>query len=288
LATVSAVTEAAAATTEIFDFRSGMGEAAAARIGPGVEMLLVPCLSDNYAPIIHDPSTGATAVVDTPEVAPIMAALESRGWKLTHILNTHHHMDHTGGNQELVDRTGCQVIGPAGEADRIPALGRPVAQDDVVEVGALRARVLDVGGHTKGHVAYFFPEQKAAFVGDTLFTLGCGRIIEGSALQMWGSLNKLRELPDDTVFYCAHEYTESNARFAEHLGGVPLLPERVAAVRELRKEGRATVPSLLGHEKATNPFLRADSDELRVAAGLPKGAVPVQVFAEVRKRKDKF
>lgn len=265
-----------------------MGEAAAAQLGGGIEVLLVPCLSDNYAPVLHDASTGATAVVDTPEVKPILAAIEQRGWKLTHVLNTHHHLDHTGGNEELQRLTGCEVVGPRGEADKIPGLGRAVGEGDRVKVGALEATVIEVGGHTKGHIAYHFPEQKAAFVGDTLFVLGCGRVFEGTPSQMWASLQKLRALPDETVFYCAHEYTESNARFAEHLGGVAGLPERVAAVRELRAGGRPTVPALLGHEKATNPFLRADCDELRAAAGLPKGAVPVQVFAEVRKRKDKF
>jgi len=270
------------------DFRLGMGEAAAALVGDGAEVILVPCLSDNYAPIIHDPATGATAVVDTPEVGPIMAALESRGWQLSHILNTHHHLDHTGGNEALVRRTGARVFGPAGEASRIPGLDVAVREGDVVEVGGLRASVLEVGGHTRGHIAFHFAEQRVAFVGDTLFTLGCGRIFEGTPTQMFGSLEKLRGLPDDTVVYCAHEYTEANARFAQHLGGIHSLPERVEVIRELRRAGRPTVPTLLGHEKATNPFLRAHTDELREAAGLPRGSETVQVFAAVRKQKDRF
>jgi len=265
-----------------------MGEAAAKRVGPDMEVMMVPCLSDNYAPVFHDKTTGATAVVDTPEVGPILAAIEQRGWKLTHILNTHHHNDHTGGNEELVQRTGCKVIGPAGESSKIPGIQVAVGEGDKVSVGSLEANVLEVGGHTLGHIAYHFPGQNVAFVGDTLFVLGCGRIFEGTPSQMLASLEKLRALPDDTVVYCAHEYTESNARFAEHVGGIPGLSERVAAIRELRSAGHPTVPTILGHEKATNPFLRADSDDLRAAAGLPKGAVPVQVFAEVRKQKDRF
>mmetsp|Transcript_67168 Transcript_67168/g.202745 ORF Transcript_67168/g.202745 Transcript_67168/m.202745 type:complete len:266 (+) Transcript_67168:3-800(+) len=265
-----------------------MGEAAAAGVAGGMEVLLVPCLKDNYAPVLHDASTGATAVVDTPEVGPILRALEGRGWRLTHVLNTHWHPDHTGGNLELQERTGCRIVGPAREADRTPGLQQPVGEGDRVQVGSFEAAVLDVGGHTAGHIAYHFPAQRVAFVGDTLFNLGCGRLFEGTPEQMWRSLSKLRALPDETVVYCAHEYTESNARFAMHLGGVPRLAERVEVVRGLRSAKRPTVPMLLGHEKATNPFLRADSDMLREAVGLPPGTSPTEVFAEVRKRKDTF
>ncbi|CAK0798587.1 unnamed protein product, partial [Prorocentrum cordatum] len=276
-ARAAATARGAAAAAEAVDFRQGVGAAAAARVGGGVEILLVPCLSDNYAPVLHDPATGATAVVDTPEVGPILAAIEERGWKLTHILNTHHHHDHAGGNEELKRRTGCVVIGPAGEAERIPAIDTPVGQGDTVKVGSLEAEVLEVGGHTAGHIAYHFPRQRAAFVGDALFVLGCGRMFEGTPAQFWESLLKLRALPDDTVVYCAHEYTEANARFATHLGGIPRLPERVSAISELRAAGQATVPTLLGHEKETNPFLMADSDAVRAAAGVPAGATPVEV-----------
>lgn len=277
-----------ASTVEALDFRQGMGAAAAAQIGSGVEVVMVPCLSDNYAPILHDPATGATAVVDTPEVGPILEAIEKRGWRLTHILNTHHHYDHAGGNAELKKKTGCKIIGPAGEAHKIPGIDVPAGQGDKVQVGSLEAEVLEVGGHTLGHVAYHFPQQKLAFVGDALFVLGCGRMFEGTPAQFWESLSKLRALPDDTVVYCAHEYTQTNARFAVHFGGVPRLTERAEVISEMRAAGQATVPTLLGHEKATNPFLLADSDGVRDAAGLPEGAAPVEVWAAVRRAKDDF
>lgn len=283
-----AVVRAASMQATAVEFRHGMGEAAAALITGGMQVALVPCLGDNYAPLLHDKSTGATATVDTPDAGPILAALEARGWSLTHVLNTHHHYDHTGGNEELKRRTGCQIIGPANEADRIPGLDVAVADGDRISVGSFEAKVLDVGGHTAGHIAYHFPGQSAAFVGDALFVLGCGRIFEGTPAQMWGSLQKIRDLPDDTVVYCAHEYTESNARFAKHLGGVPGLADRLAAIADLRSSGKATVPTLLGHEKATNPFLRADTDAIREAVGLAAGTPAVQVFAEVRGMKDRF
>lgn len=257
-------------------------------MGSGVEVLLVPCLKDNYAPIIHDPATGCTAVVDTPEGGAILQALKSKGWKLTHVLNTHHHWDHTGSNLELKSSTGCTVVGPAGEV--IPGLDLAVKEGDQVKVGSLEAQVLEVGGHTAGHIAYYFPKQKVAFVGDTLFVLGCGRVFEGTMKQMWDSLKKLRALPDDTVVYCAHEYTESNLRFVESFQGVPKgdLQTRAQAIRDLREKGLPTVPTLLLHEKVTNPFLRADFDDLRKVAGLPDGAEPHQVFAAVRAAKDNF
>lgn len=270
------------------DYSQGMGEAAAAHVGSGMEVVLVPCLSDNYAPVLHDPSTGATAVVDTPEVGPIFTALEARGWTLTHILNTHHHADHTGGNMELKNRTNCQIVGPAGEASRIPGLDVAVGDGDCIKVGCLEAAVLEVGGHTAGHIAYHFADQNVAFVGDTLFNLGCGRLFEGTPAQMWKSMSKIRALPDDTVTYCGHEYTEANARFAIHVGGVPGLEDRVAVIKELRQQGKATVPMLLGHEKETNAFLRGDSPQLCEAVGLPIGTPSVEVFTKVRKLKDNF
>lgn len=271
-----------------FDFSEGLGERAASKfLGPELEVVLVPCLSDNYAPLIHDKSSGETAVVDTPEVGPILSVLEKRGWKLTHILNTHHHADHTGGNEELKRRTGCRVFGPA--AEQIPAIDVPLKEADAVQIGSLRAYVIEVGGHTSGHIAYHFPHQRVAFVGDTLFVLGCGRLFEGTAAQMWKSLSKLRALPDDTIVYCAHEYTESNVRFALSLGtSNPDLASRVKQISKLRAAGLPTVPTLLGHEKATNPFLRADCSEIRDAMNLSEGTAAAVVFGEVRKRKDSF
>ena len=196
-----------------------------------------PCLSDNYAFLLHDPATGATAVVDTPEVAPIEAALRETGWKLTHILNTHWHADHTGGNAELKVRHGCVVVGPRGErkgADAIPGVDVSVGQDDVVKLGSIEAKVLDVPGHTAGHVAYYFAGDAKAFVGDTLFAMGCGRLFEGDAATMWRSIQKIIALPETTAVYCAHEYTLANARFA-----VTVDPENAALRARLLETERA-------------------------------------------------
>eukprot|EP00927_Polykrikos_kofoidii_P023611 TRINITY_DN21695_c0_g1_i1.p1 TRINITY_DN21695_c0_g1~~TRINITY_DN21695_c0_g1_i1.p1 ORF type:complete len:394 (+),score=59.42 TRINITY_DN21695_c0_g1_i1:36-1184(+) len=270
------------------DFLEGMGDAAAARVGDGAEVILVPCLGDNYAPVLHDAATGHTAVIDTPDAEPILAAVKSRGWTITHILNTHHHWDHTAGNSSIKQHTGCEIIGPAGEESAIPELDLAVKEGDRFHVGSFQANVLAVGGHTLGHIAYHFPAQRLAFVGDTLFVLGCGRLFEGTPAQMWASLSKLRALPDDTVIYCGHEYTMSNLRFATHLGGVPGISERAKAIHELRAASKPTVPMLLAHETATNPFLRADTDEVRSAAGLPSGATSLEVFTEIRRQKDQF
>ncbi len=247
-----------------------------------------PCLSDNYGYLVHDAATGATASIDTPEADAINAALEARGWRLTHILNTHHHFDHAGGNEALKARWGCTIIGAANDAQRIPGIDQRVADGDVVQVGNLQARVLEVPGHTSGHIAYYFAEQGAAFVGDTLFALGCGRLFEGSPQQMWTSLQALMRLPDETLVYCAHEYTQSNAAFA--LSVEPrndALVARAAEIEALRAQGRPTVPSTLALEKATNPFLRPDSLEIQRNTRL-EGAPLVDVFAETRRLKDHF
>lgn len=253
-----------------------------------LEIHQFPCLNDNYCYLVHEPSSGATAAIDTPEVKPILAALEEKGWTLTHILNTHHHFDHAGGNAELKEKTGCTVIGPKGEKDLIPGIDRAVGEGDIVELGAARARVIEVPGHTRGHIAYSFDQEHVAFVGDTLFALGCGRLFEGTAQQMWTSLGKLMELPDDTVVYCAHEYTQANARFA--LSVEPnnaALAARAKEIDEKRARGEWTVPTTIGLEKRTNPFLRAASPDLRRVLGL-EAAPDVDVFAETRKRKDNF
>jgi hydroxyacylglutathione hydrolase len=253
-----------------------------------LEIHQFPCLNDNYGYLVHEPVSGATAAIDTPEVKPILAALEEKGWTLTHILNTHHHFDHAGGNAELKEKTGCTVIGPKGEKDLIPGIDRAVGEGDIVELGAARARVIDVPGHTRGHIAYSFDQEHVAFVGDTLFALGCGRLFEGTAQQMWTSLGKLMELPDDTVVYCAHEYTQANARFA--LSVEPdnaALAARAKEIDEKRARGEWTVPTTIGIEKRTNPFLRAASPDLRRVLGL-EAAPDVDVFAETRKRKDNF
>jgi len=247
-----------------------------------------PCLNDNYGFLLHSEETGETAAIDTPEVAPILRELDRKGWRLTHILNTHHHFDHAGGNLELKEKTDCTVIGPRDEASKIPGLDRAVGDGDEVMFGGEVARVLGVPGHTAGHIAYHFPEQNLAFVGDTLFALGCGRLFEGTPAQMWTSLQRLMALPDETVVYCAHEYTQANARFA--LSVEPdneALRMRARAIDEKRRKGQPTVPTTIGLEKATNPFLRPASADLQRTVGL-EGADLVDVFARTRQLKDSF
>ncbi|CAM9120900.1 unnamed protein product [Phaeothamnion confervicola] len=247
-----------------------------------------PCLNDNYSWLVHDPDADVTAVIDTPEVAAITKALKETGWRLTHILNTHWHPDHAGGNEELKAMTGCQIIGPRAEAARIPAIERQVGDGDEVKFGNATAKVFDVPGHTSGHIAYWFAQDKVAFVGDTLFALGCGRLFEGTAQQMWTSLQKLMALPPETKVYCAHEYTQSNARFALSVDpDNAALVARVKEIDALRVKGIPTVPTTIGLELATNPFLRPTSQSLQRSLGM-EGADAVAVFAETRKRKDNF
>lgn len=255
---------------------------------PSIRVQQIPCLSDNYGYLIHDESTGATATIDTPEVGPIMAALAENGWTLTHILNTHHHHDHAGGNLEIKQKTGCQIIGPRGEAEAIPGIDAAVGDGDSVPFGNQTAKVFDVPGHTRGHIAYWFEDAGIVFVGDTLFALGCGRLFEGTAEQMWTSLQKLMALPDDTIVYCAHEYTQSNAAFA--LSVEPQnanLVERSRQIDDLRSHGKPTVPTTIGLEKSTNPFLRPASKDLQETIGR-LGSPLVEVFAETRRLKDNF
>lgn len=251
-------------------------------------IIQVPCLSDNYGYLIHDPVTGDTAAVDTPDAEAYRQELKERGWKLTHIFNTHHHHDHTGGNLELKNDGGLTVYGPA--IENIPGMDVKLGHGDEVEFGKRKGQVIDVGGHTNGHIAYYFPSESAAFTGDALFALGCGRMFEGNPSQFWRSLTRLRNLPDDTVVYCAHEYTESNAKFA--LSVEPSndkLQKRFQHILQQRKAGQSTVPSLLGEEKQTNPFLRCDiSDEIRQKVGVTSGDSEADVFAKVRRAKDNF
>jgi hydroxyacylglutathione hydrolase len=249
---------------------------------------MFPCLADNYGYLLHDAESGATAAVDTPDAEEIARQLDAKGWRLTHILNTHHHADHAGGNLALKRRTGCTIVGPRADAARIPGIDVQVGEGDVVELGRHRANVFDTPGHTRGHIVYHFAEARAAFVGDTLFAMGCGRLFEGTPSQMWSSLQKILQWPDDTRIYCAHEYTQSNARFA--LSVEPqnaALQARAAAVAKLRAAGTPTVPSTLGEERATNPFLRPGSGDLRSAIGIG-AAADVEVFAKTRALKDAF
>lgn len=252
------------------------------------EIHLVPCLKDNYAYILHEPRTKAVAVVDPSEAAPVIDALHARSLSLTHILNTHHHFDHTGGNLELKERTGAKIIGPRADADRIPGIDIQVGNGDLVAIGTAIAKVFDIPAHTRGHIAFWFEEAKAVFTGDTMFAMGCGRLFEGTPAQMWASLSTLARLPADTRVYCGHEYTQSNGRFALTLEpGNADLVARMKQVDELRNKGLPTIPSTIGLELKTNPFLRPDSPELRQAMSMETANV-IDVFAETRRRKDVF
>jgi hydroxyacylglutathione hydrolase len=249
---------------------------------------LFPCLKDNYGVLLHDAQTGSTAAIDAPEAAPVEAALESTGWRLTDILVTHHHADHTGGIAELKRRHRCRVVAPEGEAKRIPRVDATVRENDTIRVGGLAGRLLDTPGHTAGHISYFFPADKLAFVGDTLFSIGCGRVIEGTPEMMWQSLLKLRDLPDDTRIYCGHEYTQANIRFAKTVEPDNVaLAARAKEVEKLLSARKPTIPSTMGEEKAANPFLRADVPDVAKAVGLA-GQPAWKVFAEIRDRKNKF
>jgi hydroxyacylglutathione hydrolase len=248
---------------------------------------LFPCLQDNYGVLLHDPDSGATAAIDAPEAAPVEAALTEMGWRLTDILVTHHHADHTGGIAELKARHRCRVVAPHGEAAKIPLVDETVRENDKVRVGSLEARVLETPGHTAGHISYVFPADKLAFVGDTLFSIGCGRVIEGTPEMMWQSLLKLRALPDDTRIFCGHEYTQANIRFAKTIEPAnAALAAREKKVEMLRAVRQPTIPSTLGEEKAANPFLRADLPEVAKSVGLA-GQPAWKVFAEIRERKNK-
>src|SRR5215470_10608010 len=246
------------------------------------------CRSDNYGVLLHDPDSGATAAIDAPEAAPIEAALKATGWKLTDILVTHHHADHTDGIRALKEKYRCRVVAPAGEAARIPAVDETVREGDKVQVGALSANVIETPGHTAGHIAYWFNADKLAFVGDTLFSIGCGRVIEGTPEQMWHSLVKLRDLPEDTEIYCGHEYTAANIKFARTIEpNNKSLAAREAQARQQIAKNEPTIPVTIGAEKMANPFLRADLSE--VASGIGMAGKPAaQVFTEIRARKNKF
>lgn len=253
-----------------------------------LEIHMFPCLADNYGYLVHETITGATAAVDTPDAAAILAELRSKGWRLTDIWNTHHHADHAGGNLRLKSETGCRIVGPRADAARIPGIDVSVGEGDVLDFGGHPVEVYDTPGHTRGHIVYRLPADSIAFVGDTLFAMGCGRLFEGTPAQMWGSLQKILRWPAETRLYCAHEYTQANARFA--LTVEPhnrALVERAEEVARLRAAGRPTIPTTVADERATNPFLRPDSGELQATIGLA-GARAVDVFAKTRALKDAF
>jgi hydroxyacylglutathione hydrolase len=252
------------------------------------ETRLFLCLKDNYGVLVHDPGTGATAAIDAPEAAPVEAALQATGWKLSDILVTHHHADHTDGIPELKARHKCRVVAPRGEAGKIPMVDETVSEGDKVSVGGLVAGVIETPGHTLGHITYWFHADKLAFAGDTLFSIGCGRVSEGTPEMMWASLLKLRDLPGDTRVYCGHEYTLANIRFAQTIepDNAALAARAAEAARQISAK-QPTIPTTIDEEKAANPFLRADIPAVAAAVGLA-GKPASQVFAEVRARKNRF
>ncbi|MEO0818436.1 MAG: hydroxyacylglutathione hydrolase [Pseudomonadota bacterium] len=246
-----------------------------------------PCLSDNYGYLAHDPASGETAAIDTPDAEKYLTEATAQGWTITQVWNTHWHPDHTGGNLKIKDATGCTIVGPAGEASKIPGIDRHVSGGDTVSLGGLEARIIDVPGHTLGHIAFHMPTENAAFVGDAVFALGCGRVFEGTMEMMWESLARLKSMPPETTLYCAHEYTQANARFAETIETEnAALKAYVAEIDAKRARGERTVPMPLSLELETNPFLRADNPALQAAMGHPGDAAAT--FAEIRGRKDRF
>lgn len=251
-----------------------------------IEVHQFPCLSDNYGFLLHDSDSGETVCIDTPDAEAYLREAAGRAWSITQIWNTHWHPDHAGGNEAIKAATGCRVIAPAIDAPKIAAVDRTVKGGDRVRIGAFEADVIDVGGHTNGHVAYHLPAAELAFVGDSVFALGCGRMFEGTAPQFWASLARIRQLPADTLLYCAHEYTAANARFALHADpDNAALQDYAGEIAGKRQRGEPTVPALLSRELATNPFLRAEDPVLQARWG---GGDAVATFAALRSAKDSF
>jgi len=251
------------------------------------EIRVFPCLSDNIGYLIHDPETKATASIDAPDDKPIIAALEREGWTLTDILVTHHHADHTDGIAGLKSRYHCRVVAPHENRVAIPQVDVHVGEGDSVKVGNLTARVFETPGHTLDHISYMFDDDHALFCADTLFSIGCGRVIEGTYPMMWESLLKLRALPNDTRVYCGHEYTLSNIKFALTIEpNNAALKKRAAEAEKQRAENKLTIPSLLRDEKEANVFLRADVPAVAAALGM-SGKTPAEVFGEIRERKNR-
>lgn len=253
-----------------------------------LELLTIPCLSDNYAFLAHDGATGETALIDAPEAAPVLEALEHKRWRLSQVLLTHHHWDHVDGLAAILSNHPARVLGAAADAHRLPPLDLAVSEGDTVRIGSECGTVLDVSGHTLGHIAFAFTEARLLFTADSLMALGCGRLFEGTPAQMWGSMCKLAALPDDMLVCSGHEYTQSNAKFARAIDpDNPALQTRAAEIDAARAAGQPTVPSLLGLERATNPFLRPADPAIRAQLGMEQ-ASDAEVFAEIRSRKDNF
>lgn len=251
-----------------------------------LEVHQFPCLSDNYGYLLHDPVSEETVCIDTPDAEAYLREAARKHWQITQIWNTHWHPDHAGGNEAIKAATGCTVVAPEADAARIPAVDRMVAHGELVAIGAWDAHVIDVGGHTHGHIAYHLPEAEMAFVGDAVFALGCGRMFEGTAPQFWASLCRIKALPTSTMLYCAHEYTQSNARFALHADpDNAKLADYARHIEVARAAGKPTVPTTLSRELATNPFLRADDPAMQARWG---GGDAVETFAALRAAKNTF
>jgi hydroxyacylglutathione hydrolase len=255
---------------------------------PALEVAQFITRSDNFCVLLHEPKGGKTAAIDAPAADPIIAALKERGWTLSHIFVTHKHFDHIEGIPALQAAFDCEVVGPAASAAETGMYDRTVSDGDTFDWAGLEVRVIETPGHTLDHVSYFIPAEKLVFVGDTIFSLGCGRVFEGDHAMMWESLKRLRALPDDTTLYCGHEYTIANGKFAVTVDpGNAALRQRIVEVEKLRGADRPTLPTTIAQEKATNPFLRADEPALMKALGMT-GAKPADVFKEIRSRKDRF
>ncbi len=253
-----------------------------------IEIRQFVCRGDNFCVLVHEKDSGTTIAIDAPEEAPILAELEKAGWTLTHILTTHHHGDHVAANEALKARFGVEIIGPEKERAKIPGIDRSVSGGDNFSLGGIRVEAIDTPGHTLGEISYYLPDAKAVFAADALFSLGCGRLFEGDAAMMWESLKRLRALPDETMLYCGHEYTATNAQCATDVDpDNSALQERAREVAALRADGKPTLPVSLGREKQTNPFLRADDPALMGAMGMTD-AEPAAVFAAIRKKRDQY
>jgi len=253
-----------------------------------LEITQIPVLNDNYIYLINDPDSGETAVVDPALTQPVLDVLDEKKWRLKYILNTHHHGDHIGGNLDIKEQTGCKIIGAKNDQHRIPGIDILVEENDQILLGTHSATIFATPGHTIGHIVFYFANDSALFCGDTLFAMGCGRLFEGSAEQMWLSLNKLASLPESTRVYCAHEYTQSNGRYA-----LTVEPDNIALIARMeevnhnRKHGLSTIPSTIELEKATNPFFRVQSPALQKNLNMQNDPL-VEIFAEIRRRKDRF
>jgi hydroxyacylglutathione hydrolase len=252
-----------------------------------LEIVQLPCRVDNYAVLLHDPLTKETACIDTPDGAVIAAALDARGWRLTHILTTHHHPDHVAGHELLKARFGCTVYAPLAEVARIPVVDQALRDGTMLRFGGRDVMAIATPGHTLGHICYYFAADGLLFAGDTLFAMGCGRLFEGTAQQMWASLRKITDLPPQTAVYCGHEYTLSNGQFALTIEPDNAdLVARMARVQALREAGLPTLPTSIGLELLTNPFVRADQKSVKAALGMG-GQADCEVFAEIRERKNR-